>query len=189
MKKTSKLVMVIVFISVIYFIGHRIYSTEFSNKGILENAINRDGYMLELVQEHMPIEFYIEPDMIPNNIGEKKNIVQPLLEVNNTLIILDNVWNRANDIYFSFTTTYRMNFFKGEFLYNNVFHEDGSVTAPSSGEFKIFDNEGNEIQNGGTGTGPNADFSFAIRHEDQNKIENGVYVKYTGYILYKYKRK
>lgn len=158
----------------------------FSSQGVFNNATLRDGYTLKKQQELIPIELFIDSAWIPFTPNEKNELNIKLLELHNTSVYLDNIWNRGEDIYFSFHTKHHMNYWGGEFLYNGIFNENGTFTSPSQGEIILYDNEHNTIPLGGTGFGPGADFSFGVMIEDQHNIENGFYVNYTGFILYEY---
>ncbi|NOU98619.1 hypothetical protein GC097_01075 [Paenibacillus sp. LMG 31457] len=74
-------------------------------------------------------------------------------------------------------------------MYNGIFNEDGTFSTPSPGEITIYDKDRNKIPLGQHGYGPGADFSFGIQPQDQKLIQNGFYIKYTGYILYNYSKK
>jgi hypothetical protein len=167
---------------------YRYYTLNYSNEGILNNVTSRDGYSLTLKQEQVPIEVYIKPDWISFNPDDGKELNIKLLEMHNTNINLDNVLNRGNDIYFSFHSTFNMKYNNGEFLYNGLFNEDGSFSSPT-GEIIVYDKDRNKIPIGQIGYGPGADFSFGIQPQDQKLIQNGFYVRYTGYILYDYSKK
>lgn len=178
--------LVIVFVIIV---GYRNYMEHFSDAGILDKVTQRDGYSLTIKQEQIPIEVFIEPEWIPFNSDERKKLDIKLLELHDTTIYLDNVWNKGEEIYFSFHTKHRMHYRSGEFLYNGVFHNNGRFSFPSPGKTFLYDKERNHIPLGGYGEGPDADFSFGIRTEDQHLIDNGLYVKYTKFILYGYKKK
>lgn len=139
-------------------------------------------------QEQVPIEVFIDPEWIPFQEDERKELNMKLLELHDTTLYLTDVWNRGQDIYFSFHTENHMDYERGEFLYNGVFNEDGTFTSPSVGGITLYDKENNSLAIGQTGYGPDADFSFGISIQDQELIKKGFYVKYTGYILYDYSK-
>ena len=186
----KRIIYTISFITIlIVFLLFNYYTLNFSNEGILENVINKHGYSVNIKKEQVLIEVYIKPEWITFEPDEKKNLNVKVLEINNTNITLDNVWNRGNDIYFSFHTTTNMKYSSGEFLYNVVLNEDGTFTQPSPGKILIYDENHKNIPVGQTGYGPGGDFSFGIQPENQINIKNGFYVNYTGYILYEYIKK
>jgi hypothetical protein len=168
---------------------YRYYSLKYTEQAILDNVTSRDGYALVNQQEQVPIEVFIKPEWIPFKPNEQKELYKKLLETHNTTILLNNVWNRGNDIYFSFHAEFNMKYKAGEFLYNGIFNEDGTFSTPSPGEITIYDKDRNKIPLGQQGYGPGADFSFGIQPQDQKRIQNGFYIKYTGYILYNYSKK
>ncbi len=173
--------MVFIGVGVYYYINH------FTSTAILKNATNREGYSLDIVKEPIEIELFIKPEWIPFDSNKPKNLNKKLCEKNNTDIILTQVWNRGNDIYFSFDTSYHLNYKKGDFLYNGIFHEDGTFTSNNnSNNFLVYDLENEFIGLGQNGIGPNSAFSFGIQPKGYDKIRNGFYIKYSGMILYTY---
>jgi len=185
-KRTWVISLVIVFVVIV---GYRYYMEHFSNEGVFNNITQRNGYSLTMLQEQLPIELFIEPEWIPFTPDERKQLNMKLLELDGTSIYLDNVWNKGDEIYFSFHTKLNMNYWSGEFLYNGIFHDNGAFSFPAPGEVILYDKEQNSINLGGHGEGPGADFSFGIRAEDQHRINQGLYVKYSRFILYEYKKK
>ncbi|SFB04439.1 hypothetical protein SAMN05216312_103167 [Cohnella sp. OV330] len=172
-------------------ISYSYYNQHYSEKAILAHVTSRDGYRLDMIQEQVPIEVFIKPEWIAFQPDERKDLEISLVQAHHTTILLDDVWHRgkfANDIYFSSHAVFNLKFKSGEFLYNGVFHENGSFSSPSPGEITIYDINKNKIPVGQLGFGPGADFSFGISLEDQKRIENGFYVKYTGYMLYHYSK-
>jgi len=188
-KNRKALVIFIAFVVIISYFLHQYYSDNYSNEGIFNHVTNRDGYSLTIKQEQVPVEFFVEPEWISFSEDERKELKIKVFENYHTVIVIDNVWNRGNDIYFSFHTTIKMKYKRGEFLYNGIFNEDGTFTSPSRGEIILYDKDQNHISFGQHGYGPGADFSFGIQPEEQQYIQNGFYVKYTGYMLYGYSRK
>lgn len=163
------------------------YNTHFTSAAILRNATNRDGYSLNIHKEPIEIELFIKPEWIPFASDEPKNLDVKLCEKNNTDIMLTQVWNRGNDIYFTFDTSYHLNYTNGEFLYNGLFNEDGTFTTSSNiNDFLVYNLSGESIYLGQHGFGPNSSFSFGIEPEEYEKIRDGFYVKYSGMILYSY---
>lgn len=167
------------------YVVYNYYMKHYSNDGILHNVITRSGYTLALRQEPVPVELLVKPEWIANDPDERKEPKIALLERDNTTIVLDNVWNRGSDIYFSFHTTFKMSRDNGSFLYNGLFRENGSFsTAPV--EVLLFDLDRNPIPVGQIGTGPGADFSFGVDPKYKERIRDGFYVSYTGFNLYNY---
>ena len=168
--------------------GYFFFYKNYSNAGVFKNVTERDGYTLNLIKDKEAVEFYIKPEWILVNGASEKKYAMELTSKNNTNIILDTVLNRENDIYFSFETTYNMNYHKGSFMYNMIFNENGSFTSYSSHTDFYFYNNNNEIIDVGhqTGRGPGSSFGFAIDSEDYDLIKDGFYVNYSGFNLYEY---
>ncbi|GIO91063.1 hypothetical protein [Paenibacillus lactis] len=185
MTKRKNIVLVLLILSVIVILIYRSYTINFTNEGIINKVIDRDGYSLSLETKQIPVEIFIKPEWIAFNLDERKELKIPLLEMHNTNILLDNVWNRGNDIYFSFTTTFHMKYKAGKLLYNGFLNEDGTFTSPA-GELKLYDQNMNEFPVGQIGTGPGSSFSFGIQPEEQKLISEGFYVMYSGFNLYNY---
>lgn len=170
-------------------LGYQFYSVNYSDHGILAKVTNRNGYVLNQVQEPLSIELYIKPEWIPFDSNHKILLNERLLNMHGTNIILDNVWNRGNDIYFSFHTTYDMNYRNGEFIYNGVFNDDGTFSWSSKIDGTVlYDKNKNKISVGQTGSGPESDFSFGVEPEDYSSIEDGFHVEYNNFILYQYEK-
>ncbi len=185
-KKISFAVIVSVFI---LLLSYQYYNANYSNHGILGKVQNRNGYILTQVQNPISLRFFIKPEWIPYTSDQKLLLNEQLLNVNSTNIVLDNVWNRGNDIYFSFRTTYDLNYQGGEFIYNGIFNEDGSFSWNSRIDgIVLYDVNGTRVSMGQTGTGPESDFSFGIEPEDYAMIKDGFYVEYNDFILYQYTR-
>lgn len=188
MKNLSKRMWIFVSI-LLLLVVLRMYYAEFSNRGILNHVMSLNGYKLEIIQENVPIELYITPEMITLNKYEIKEVNQKLKTASNTEIILDIVQYKTDEISFSFTTQHNMGYLKGEFLHNSKVQDNGTVSITSFiGEVELYDPNGHEIDVGGTSVGPEADFSFGIPLEDIDKIKDGFYVKYYGFMLYSYSK-
>lgn len=186
MRKKLSLVIIGILILIIG-VGINYYVNHFDNKEILYNITNRKGYSLDVRKELIEIEVFIKPEWIPFNSDEPKNLNIKLCEKNNTDIILTQVWNRGSDIYFSFDTSYYLNYKKGEFLYNGFFYEDGTFNSSSNiNDFFVYDLGKESINIGQRGFGPNSAFSFGIEPDEYDKIRNGFYMKYSGLKLYSY---
>ncbi|MEK5057990.1 hypothetical protein BK126_06845 [Paenibacillus sp. FSL H7-0326] len=187
MNKRRNVILVCCAIIIFIFI-YNYYNLNYTNESITSNVINQDGYSLTLQVEQIPIEIFIKPEWITFNPEERKEQDIELLETYNTNLLLDDVWNRGNDIYFSFKTTFNMKYKAGEFIYNGFFNDDGTFTTPSA-KVRLYDINMKEFSVGQTGTGPEASFSFGIRPEEQELISEGFYVKYDGYNLYAYSKR
>jgi hypothetical protein len=166
------------------------YNNHFTSTEILRNATNREGYSLNISKEPVEIELFIKPEWIPFDSDQPKELNVKLCEQNNTDIILTQVWNRGNDIYFTFDTSYHLDYENGEFLYNGVFNEDGSFTSNSDvNDFVVYNLNSESIGLGQKGFGPSSAFGFGIQPEEYDKIRDGFYLKYSGMILYSYSLK
>lgn len=115
---TKKRVPLIVISIIALLFVYKYYTSNYTNEGIINNVIDKDGYSLSLETEQSPLEMFIKPEWIAFNQDERKELKVKLLELNNTDIWLEHVWNRGSDIYFSITTSFNMNYNAGEFLYN-----------------------------------------------------------------------
>lgn len=188
MTKRKNIVLIFLILLVIVTLIYRAYTIHFTNEAIINKVIDREEYSLSLETKQIPVELFIKPEWIAFNKDERKELTIDLLEMHNTNILLDNVWNRGNDIYFSFATIFNMKYKEGEFLYNGFFNDDGTFTSPLE-EVKLYDKNMNEFPVGQTGTGPEASFSFGIQPEEQELIREGFYVKYNGFNLYRYYRR
>ncbi|MFX3631475.1 MAG: hypothetical protein ACE3L7_20040 [Candidatus Pristimantibacillus sp.] len=114
---------IILVIVALVLICYRYYSLNYSEQAILDNVTSRDGYTLVNQQEQVPIELFIKPEWIPFKRNEEKTLNENLFESHNTIILLTNIWNRDNDIYFSFHAKFNMKYKMEEFLYNGIFNE------------------------------------------------------------------
>lgn len=163
------------------------YNTHFTSTAILKNATNREGYSLSIEKDYVEIELFIKPEWIPFDSEKPKKLNIKLCEKNNTDIILTQVWNRGNEIYFTFDTSYHLNYRNGEFLYNAIFNEDGTFTTNNYVyDFLVYNLVDESIDLGQKGYGPSSSFSFGIQPEEYDKIRNGFHIKYSGLTLYSY---
>jgi len=163
------------------------YNGNYSNNGIFKNVTQRDGYTLNLIKNDEIVEFFVKPEWIPLNSEKETKFDIELLHKDNTNIFLDKVWNRGNDIYFNFDTTYNMKYDKGSFMYNGIFNEDGTFTTNgSNNDYYLYNKDGEKVGVGQTGQGPNSSFGFAISSENYNLIRDGFYVEYSGFYIYEY---
>ncbi|WP_331701009.1 hypothetical protein [Paenibacillus sp. IITD108] len=173
---------------VLFYAGYVSYEY-FSDNRILSNVLKRDHYTITK-KDNIKIDLAIKPEWIPFDTEEPQELNIKIAETHNTNILLQQVWNRGNDIYFSFHTTYNLDFYNGSFLYNMLINDDGTYTSRGSyNDLRLTDLQGNAIQLGQTGAGPGSDFSFGIEPGEYEKIKNGFNVSYSGLILYEYSRK
>lgn len=185
-----KLIIGVILSLLIIVLGYRHYFNNYSNEGIFKNVTDRNGYILNQVQEPVKVKLFIKPKWIPFNSDEMIEMNEKLLEIHNTNIILSRVWNRGNDIYFSFITTYNMSYSKGEILYNGTFNEDGTFSWNSkTNGIMLYDKRLKRFEKGQHGRGPSSAFGFGIEPENYKDIEEGFYVDYTEFILYEYIKK
>lgn len=182
-----KITFTVIICTLIILLSYKYYYVNYSDQGILEKVINKKGYSLNQVQEPISIKLFIRPEWIPFTPDQKLLLNEQLAKIHSTDIILDNIWNRGNDIYFSFRTTYELAYQGGELLYNGVFNEDGSFSWSSRIDgIILYDENGTRISVGQKGSGPESDFSFGIEPEDYEIIKNGFYVEYNDFVLYQY---
>ncbi|WP_178023816.1 hypothetical protein [uncultured Paenibacillus sp.] len=188
MKSKSFVALVVVVIMVLYLSKFNEPSTQ-----IQKDILDANGYLVSEITKNYPLEIFIKPEWIPLEDDKKLNLNVKLLEIENTTIYLQEVWNRGDfgdDIYFSFHTTYNLDSTEGRFLNNNVYNQDGSVSTDTSfDDFLIYDSKKNEIVIGETGTGPGSDFSFGVDESQFIEIRNGFYLNYSGMHLYEYSKK
>lgn len=174
----------------VLLLSYRYYDTNYSDHGILRKVIYRNGYILNQVQEPVSITLFIKPEWIPFESDNKLSLNEKILKIHNTNIILDNVWNRGNDIYFSFHTTYDLDYREGEFVYNGIFNNDGTFSWSSKiNGMILYDKEQRRFTVGQTGSGPESDFSFGIEPENYSTIKEGFFIEYNNFILYQFARR
>ncbi|NHM30817.1 hypothetical protein [Neobacillus terrae] len=185
----QKAAFLVILLVAAFLLGYSYFKNYYSSEGILEKVIIHDGYTLHQIKKPVTVEVYIKPEWIPFKNGKEKEVNIKLKEKNNTNIFLKDVINRKNDLYFSFTTTFNMSSNKGSFLYNEIFHEDGSFTDNlSPNDYYLYNNNHQKIEVGQVGQGPDSDFFFGITPDNYNLIKEGFYVKYSGFHLYKYSK-
>ncbi|SOC27543.1 hypothetical protein SAMN05880501_12312 [Ureibacillus xyleni] len=171
-------------------LGYIFYVGKYSNEGILKNVIERDGYDLHQMANKETIKLFIKPEWIPFTNEKEQNFELKLTEKHNTNILLVQVWNRGEDIYFSFDTSYNLNYSKGTFLYNGIFNEDGTFsTSGSFNDYNVYNQKGEKCVVGQNSQGPNSAFGFAIEPENYDVIKDGFFVEYSGFYLYEYSKK
>lgn len=182
--RASAVLIVVLLLSFVY------YANQFRSEEINTKIIERDGYHVQLVKPRESIEVFVKPEWIPWGEGERIEPRQQLLSASNTVISLDNTWNRGNDMYFSFHTEFRLPRKHGSFLYNYILQEDGSVLSDMQpDDYTLYDLHHQVIPIGQTGIGPGADFSFGIEPQYQQRLKDGFWVKYSGFTLYEYSKK
>jgi hypothetical protein len=163
------------------------YRSHYTDAAILENATSGKGYSLKASEEAVIIEVFIKPEWIPFDSEKPQKLNIKLWEKNNTSIILTQVWNRGDDIFFSFDTKYNLDYRKGEFLYNGIFYVDGTFTSKNGiYDILVYDSLNNEVEIGQRGSGPNSSFSFGINPDQYDQIRKGFNLKYSGMTLYRY---
>ncbi len=164
------------------------YNSHYSTKAILKNVSSSKGYTLK--SSAVDIEFFVKPEWIPFDSTKPKDINIKVCNQNETDIILTQVWNRGNDIYFSFNTRYKLNYKEGQFLYSGLFLLNDSLTSnPNSSSLSLTTLNHEVIPIGQTGFGSDSSFSFGIEPNDYSKINDGFNVKYSGMYLYNYSLK
>ncbi|QUH29616.1 hypothetical protein [Vallitalea guaymasensis] len=169
--------------------GYKYYCYNYSNEGILENVINRNGYILNKINEPVSIKLFVKPEWIPYNSIKEVDLGEKLLELHSTDIILNNIKNTGNNIDFSFQTKYSLKFNSGTFIYNGILNENGTCTLITTYKNLIlYDKNKKQIQLGQCGSNSKG-FSFSIIPENYKYIEEGFYVEYSGFILYEYIKK
>ncbi len=132
---------------------------------------------------------HVKPEWIPIAGKEQRFLHEKLYEAYGTEIYLEQIWNRGDDLYFGFHTVFRPDDDRGEFLHNQRFLGNGTVsTSGGFRELLPFDASGKPIDPSQGGSGPMADFSFKVSTEQINRLRDGIDVSYTGMKLYEYWR-
>lgn len=180
----------IVIIAVIIVIvgGYRIYALNYSDEGIMDHVIAHKGYDVKLVKEQVPVNIFVKPEWIAFGQDERKDLKVEVLEMNHTRILLNDVLNRGNDIYFSFEAFPGWEHRSGEFMYNGKVNPDGSVTTQGP-NLRLTNRSGKEIPFGQSGQGPRISFSFGINPKYHHLIRDGFYVEYSDFNVYRYAKK
>lgn len=181
-----KFVFVIVLTGV-YILGFLTYNFFNTDKAIFNRVISMNGYTIQHNGKTDPLEYFIKPEWIPSKQGEKLSVNERLIELHNTSIVIDEVWNRGNNISFSFHLMFDMNHNGGEFLNTYISNEDGTSTSGSS-QIMIYDKQQKEIASNGTGVGPGPSFSFNINKENLDLIRDGIHVVHSGLQLHEYSK-
>ena len=167
------------------------YCLFYMNDLIWKNVTSGNGYTIKLEQKQVPLELFIEPSIVTEGkqllTGEVKKLEQSILKVDNTEIILKSITRQEQELLFDFTTKQHMPIFRGKFLHNSAYNDDGSLSITTNHEqVAIHNAEGEPIAVGSIGVGPEADFLVGIRLEDIDTVANGFYVNYNGYHRYRY---
>ena len=167
-----------------------LYYFIFSSSAILKNVSHHRGYHMQVAEDPLPIELFIESQMYSIKEGEQKIINKVMHNEHHTKIILEDVFFREEYLHFNFTTEYDLPFLEGGFLYNGVLQPRASIT-PYSGfsgfEAKTANNE--LLQIGQIGSGPNSDFSFSLYQPPMELLQDGFTVRYDGLYLHEYQLK
>lgn len=180
-----KVAIVFFFIGV-YILGFITYNFFNTDKAIFNRVINANGYTIQHIGQTDPLEYFINPEWIPLEKDVKLNVNEKLIESHNTTIVLDEVWNRGEDISFSFHLTFDMNQKEGDFLNTFILNQDGSSTSIST-HIMLYDVQHNEIETNGIGVGL-SNFSFGINDENLDKIRDGFHVVHPGLQLHDYSK-
>lgn len=184
--KKPRLRIVVVSIIVVMAVGIGLIVNPLSKEGIYKKILNREGYKTFEVQKPINFLAYIEPAWIPKNENEIIKLNKNIGQVGKVEILLESVVHRGHDIYFNFDARQFINYDSGEFLYNAILNEDGTMTSYNLWDAFNLYNENIEIDVGQRGFGPGSKFSFGIRIEDYGSIKNGFNFEYNGSILYGY---
>lgn len=167
-----------------------LYYFVFSSSAVLKNASHARGYNMQVSENTIPVEMFIAPEMYDIEMGSEKLLNEVMYDEHHTKIILKRVHLNEDELSFSFTTDYDLPVLEGEFLYNGIFHSDGSIMFTSRHdeyEAKTLDNV--TLQIGQTGSGPNSDFRFALRQPPMELLQEGFTVRYNAMYLHEYQSK
>ncbi|UCZ51483.1 hypothetical protein LGQ02_11400 [Bacillus shivajii] len=188
--KIKKRFIALIFLFLMIVFGYFIYLDHFTNEGIYENVINQNHYQLQKIDNSITFELFIKPDWIPTKSGEEKELNSLTVKHYDTEIYLDQAVNRGHDIYFNFRTANNMKFSGGKFVSKSFINDDGTFTANADPySIQLYDHQSRPLDIGQRGFGPGENFSFGVPKGDQEKIKDGFYVRYSGYVLYEYFRK
>ncbi len=179
-----KIISSILIIGLVSMIGLKYYQLNYADRGIYKKVTERNGYTL-IKKDPVDIEFYIKSEWIKDKEKKEKIINKKVAVENNTIILLNKVVNRENDIYFLFNISPKMNYEKGNFIANVTFNEDGSITTVSN-QIELYNDEQQGINIVQSGNGAKSNFGFAISNEDYDKIKDGFFVKNSNFSLYQY---
>lgn len=169
------------------------YRSYFSNESILERAVQKNGYDLIQKQKPASFEFYLDPQWIPKTNGETEYNIH-LGTVYNTEIYLDKVIARDRSIYIGLIAIPQMRKHSGEFLYIWDIKDNHSFSLYNPIEKWEFYDKNHEslksfMRDYGSGEGPDNMFGIEIGREYMDIVGSGIYLKYSGFILYEYRQK
>jgi hypothetical protein len=169
------------------------YKSYFSNESILERAVQKNGYDLFQKQRPVSFEFYFDPQWIPKTIGETEYNIH-LGTLHNTEIYLDKVIARDRSIYIGLNAIPHMRKQSGEFLYIwDIKDNQSSSSYNPIEEWHFFDKNGESLKpllmDYGSGEGPDNMFGIEIDKKYMDIVAAGIYLKYSGFILYEYRQK
>ncbi len=184
MKRKVAIVFVFIGVYILGFITYNLFNTD---KAIFNRVINANGYTFQHIGTIDSLEYFIKPEWIPSEKDKKIRVNEKLIESHNTTVVLDEVWNRGEDISFSFHLTFNMNQKEGEFLNTYISNVDGSSTSGST-HLMLYDIQHNEIVTDGAGEGPGPFFSFDINKEKLDFIRDGFHVVHNGLQLHEYSK-
>ena len=159
---------------------------------LLEQVLKGPGYDIKIVQQSLPVELIVRSEWVPlaeEDIGVQKRLNETLVIVENTEIILSQVYNREDDIYFMFDLIPNLNNQGGRFVYNRKINSDGSLSYHLPERYKIINSSGENVDYGQYGFGSKASFGFAIEMDQIDAVKEGFSVEYSGLILYEYRKK
>lgn len=169
------------------------YRSYFSNDEILERVVQKNGYDLFQKQKPVSFEFYFDPQWIPQTNGETEYNIH-LGTLNDTEIYLDTVKARDRSINIGLIAVPQMRKHSGQFLY--IWDIKDSYSSSSYNpieEWQFFDKNHESlnpliVQYGG-GEGPGNTFGLELDRKYMDAFASGIYLKYSGFILYEYRQK
>ncbi|KIL36723.1 hypothetical protein SD71_06940 [Cohnella kolymensis] len=167
----------------------RIYDHKYSNEAILDNVVHQRGYSLVPIEK--PFKFAVSLGLawlLDEGMGERRPYNSEFMNIHNTSITLDDIYDRGNDLYFNFTAKPDMSYSKGTFLYPYQINEDGSVSEYNFDGIKVYDRNKQPIELGQRGSGPGSSFSFGIDVSERQRLKDGFTIEFSNLILYEYSR-
>jgi hypothetical protein len=169
------------------------YFSYYSQESILDRVVQRNGYELNQQQKSIPFEFYFDPNWLPKTSEESFYSIQ-LGSLHNTDIYLDRIISREKSISIGLKAIPQMKIYYGTFLYiSDIKQNNTSSSYDPIDEWQFVDKNRVAIEqlrmNYGSGEGPGNTFGIEIDKKYMDLLQQGMYFKFSGFILYEYRKK
>ncbi|CAM3796445.1 hypothetical protein [Marinicrinis lubricantis] len=163
---------------------------EHRSEALYDRIIHQQGYEISLIQEQVAVEFFLQPEWIPDERDEETILHLTVEEMHDTKIILEKVRREGNQFYIELDANPSPNRISGQLLTTSYVNSDGSYsTSNFNDRWIIMDHEKKKIDFDGYGMGDGpgnlSSFSFDDRYLEQ--IDQGAYIRFSGYNLYGYR--